>query len=610
MFRKFVPIKHRRTNITTTEGPTEPDSRLMELQAEPDVSTDLAEQSENCDAGANDDRAMADMPMTEDVPITNTNTADTQGIAETETSPDLAGRSEDSDTSVNDDEAKADMAAVTEDVPITNTENGETQGTTTTDTTPSPTLSQELIWDYFQDPCVSSKQQVPAIVRNIHQRLTSHVTVGARLQIDILRLAEEHPADVVLTLLHCAPTCDRFAVQAVKSLLFQLRCDNEVMAMERKHGWDGLLCAQIQHYAMGLLARPYALLGSWQSGPLSLPCAFQVLECLDFTKCGDSVHEIASRHLQSECRERRRLALRGLVVLSKDPLMARRICSLSQNLLELLGDADGDVVFLTLRVFTNLLQNKNILVSSSTAPKLAEALLPLFDHDNGHVEVLSLDLFFKVMQLSADDAKRPLEKILSQSLLPLFLHCHDENRRVAKASRETLLRVTDFLKRRNLKQLVKKEQLLTFAKCLLQENRSRAAELLRQALPYLESPQEPLREAAIRFIEVWPKLKLPGEWPWFGTHDEWMCYQLNQYLRTQEDPDVNQLANAACWQKRATSKENIKVCKLKEKKSVKEGKRKRKEKKLIKDGTLWTVYPFQFTQKCPKSLKILSQFPY
>ena len=34
----------------------------------------------------------------------------------------------------------------------------------------------------------------------------------------------------------------------------------------------------------------------------------------------------------------------------------------------------------------------------------------------------------------------------------------------------------------------------------LAEDRSRAAEHLRQALPYLESPQEPLREAAIRFM--------------------------------------------------------------------------------------------------------------
>ncbi|XP_068052871.1 maestro heat-like repeat-containing protein family member 7 [Anomalospiza imberbis] len=210
--------------------------------------------------------------------------------------------------------------------------------------------------------------EVPAKVKNIHQRLVSHVSVDARLQINILRLAEEHPADVVLTLLRCAPTCDRaaammwrtigssgpavekvlptllcvmedwpltrmctsdgdnedvfalaatlviwvivqvpechkamilyssrlfvallfhvvattqlmppeevdnfwracqeehrlpskpnrFAVQAMKALLSRLRCDHVVMAMECKRGWDMMLCADTQHYAVGLLAR-------------------------------------------------------------------------------------------------------------------------------------------------------------------------------------------------------------------------------------------------------------------------------------------------------------------------------------------------------------------
>ncbi|XP_041573563.2 uncharacterized protein [Taeniopygia guttata] len=50
-----------------------------------------------------------------------------------------------------------------------------------------------------------------------------------------------------------------------------------------------------------------------------------------------------------------------------------------------------------------------------------------------------------------------------------------------------------------MKQMVK-EKLLKFANCLLAEDRSRAAEHLRRALPYLESPQEPLREAAVRFM--------------------------------------------------------------------------------------------------------------
>ncbi|XP_023802078.1 uncharacterized protein LOC111943316, partial [Cyanistes caeruleus] len=217
----------------------------------------------------------------------------------------------------------------------------------------------------MSSPCLL---QVPATVRNIHQSLVSHVTVDARQQIDIIRLAEEHPVDVVLALLHCAPSCDRaaammwqtigssgptvekvlptllcvmenwplcstctsdgdnkdvfplsatlvlwvivqmpqcceammlysarlfvallfhvvittqqmppvevdsfwktcreqhrlpsnpnrFAVQAMKSLLCRLRCESVVMEMGRKRGWDTLLCADTQHYAVGLLAR-------------------------------------------------------------------------------------------------------------------------------------------------------------------------------------------------------------------------------------------------------------------------------------------------------------------------------------------------------------------
>uniref|UniRef100_A0A8C0U542 Maestro heat-like repeat-containing protein family member 1 n=1 Tax=Cyanistes caeruleus TaxID=156563 RepID=A0A8C0U542_CYACU len=617
-FRKFLGIRRRKNNTTAaTECAAEPDSGLTELQAEPDVSPDSAEHSEDSAAAVNDESTKDDMAVTENVAIPN---SETQGIADA-------------------------------------------------DITPAPTLSQELIMENFKDNYVSCEQQVPSlapeleasqdhvppqatstgapqplrpaehdrkvptIVRNIHQSLVSRVTVDVRQQIDIIRLAEEHPVDVALTLLRCAPSCDRaaammwrtigssgptvekvlpallyvmenwplcsictsdgddkdvfpltatvalwliiqvpecheamilysarlfvallfhvvittqqmppvevdsiwracreqhrlpsnpnrFAVQAMKALLCRLRCDNELMAMERKRGWDTLLCADTQHYAVGLLARemrrvliPFCsrialqLLRAliWEEPCWDLPLlAFlvEVLECLDLSKYGDGVLEIVSRHLQSECRQRRHLALRGLVVLSKDPSMATRMCSLSRSLQKLLGDADGDIVGMTLRVFNNMLNNKDIVISSSTAPKLAEALLLLFDHDHSHVQLLSLDLFFKVMDLVVDEGKKPLEKILIQSLLPLYFHCHDENRRVAKASRETLLRVAEFLKMRNLKQLVKKEQLSKFPECLLAEDRSQAADHLRQALPYLDSPQETLQEAAVMFIEM------------------------------------------------------------------------------------------------------------
>ncbi|XP_039411480.1 uncharacterized protein LOC120410322 [Corvus cornix cornix] len=261
---------------------------------------------------------------------------------------------------------------------------------------------------------------------------------------------------------------------------------------------------------------------------------------------------------------------------------------------------------MSLSVFMNALKNKGILISSTTTPELAEVLLPLFDNDNSHVQMLSMHLFCKVMELVVEKGKKPLKTIVCQILPPLLFHCHDENQRVAEASHKTLLCAAEFLKRRNLKQLVKTEKTLKFAKCLcctqrcqpephtllpslgcagssppssgaepgadgalaqlgcgagrhrsspgstrpsalsrarrqrllagsrgcagrggqgrakgapgqgaepaptlpswhslqLAEDRSQAAEHLRRALPYLYSPQEPLREAAVRFIGI------------------------------------------------------------------------------------------------------------
>ncbi|CAN8174178.1 unnamed protein product [Coccothraustes coccothraustes] len=570
-FQKFLRIRRRKTGTAAAEGRAEPDSGLTELQAEPDVSPDSAEPSQ------------------------------------------------DTGTSVTEIWAKALLISMNEDVVIRNTDTGETQGITNSDTMPTSTVIHAPTKDFVEESAGPSQQQVPAIVRSIHQRLLSHVTLHARLQSHILRLAEKHPAEVVLTLLRCAPTCDRaatmiwraigssgpavekvlptllcvmedwpvhssctsdgddrnvfalaatlviwvivqvpvyhkamvfysgqlfvallfhvaittqqlppeqvdnfwkacqeehrllsepnrFAVQAMKALLCRLRCVHVVLAMERKRGWDMLLCADTQHYAVGLLARemchifiPLCSLIALhllkrlhrQDPHWDLPfLAFlvEVFQCLDLREWGDSILEIMSRCLQNECGERHRLALRALMVLSKDPLLARRMCSLSKNLVELLGDADGYVVSMTLSVLTNMLENEHILISSTTAPKLAEALLPLFDCDDIHMQLLSLNLFFKVMNLVVDKGKKPLKRIVSQSLLPLFIHCHDENQRVAKASRELLLCVVRFLRRRKLKQLLEREKMLKFAKCLPFTPRRKAvhpnvAEIFKPNLP-------------------------------------------------------------------------------------------------------------------------------
>ncbi|XP_064515611.1 maestro heat-like repeat family member 5 [Pseudopipra pipra] len=489
-----------------------------------------------------------------------------------------------------------------------------------------------VLWFFLQYDEHQCMAEVPTIVRSMHQCLTSHMAPGITMHTNICRLAEAHPRDVVMTLLRCAPECDRaatmmwrsigssgttvekvlpvllhvmedwpvhgmstsdgdsrdvfavtatlalwliiqepkcqdalmnyvprllgallfqvsmsteqvpeevnsfwrgcleehhlptqpnrFLVQTIKALLCRLQWDNEVVSVERKCGWDTLLCADTQHYAVGLLAREmrhvlvpfYSLMAIHLLGLLStehprweLPALAFLVEVLDFldeSKCRNRVLPILLRNLQSQCPERQRLALRGLLVLAVDPSMAESICSLSQHLLELLRDADGELVVMTLSVFESVLRDEDIRVFISTAPKLAEALRPLFDHDNTNVQLLSIRLFRELMEVLAEEGTQLLETQVHQSLVPLFIHGHDENQCVAEASREVLLCAARFLKRRDLEKLLRKEQHFKFCDCLMDKDVSRRDEHLHQALPYLQSPQQPLREAAVRFMGI------------------------------------------------------------------------------------------------------------
>lgn len=54
--------------------------------------------------------------------------------------------------------------------------------------------------------------QVPSIVRCIYQWLMSSGAGSAKQRLDNIlpELTQAHPHDVVMTLLHCAPSCDRY----------------------------------------------------------------------------------------------------------------------------------------------------------------------------------------------------------------------------------------------------------------------------------------------------------------------------------------------------------------------------------------------------------------
>ncbi|CAN8174158.1 unnamed protein product [Coccothraustes coccothraustes] len=222
---------------------------------------------------------------------------------------------------------------------------------------------------------------------------------------------------------------NRFAVQTMKALLSSLGLDKKLVALEHTRVWEKLLCANTQHYAAGLLAREMrrgltSLCPHMASHLLSLligkqarwhlpALAFfvELLECLDLSIHGPSALLVVSRQLQSECRDRLCLVLRGLTVLSKEPSLAGGIGGLYQRLVEQLAEADAEMVRMTLSGLTDMLQDKGLKPPSLTLLKLAESLLPLVENDNSHVRLLSIQLFCQVMELVVEEGDDPLTTI-------------------------------------------------------------------------------------------------------------------------------------------------------------------------------------------------------
>ncbi|XP_050195818.1 LOW QUALITY PROTEIN: maestro heat-like repeat-containing protein family member 6 [Myiozetetes cayanensis] len=613
-FLKFVGIRRKRTTTRLTKATAQTDLRLTELEMKPDVSTALTDGTGNCDTPPIVHTAESDPALTDDTTDTDTASIDRAAICDVA----LSEEPTNSDISLPDLTVEADTAT--------------TEGIADPDLMPRESVNYAPTPDLFEENGVSSPKQVPAFVRNMHQRLTGNGSPGEELLTAVLRVTKAYPADVVVTLLRCAPSCDRaaasmwrtiassgmalkkvlpellcvmedwplhststsdgdntpvfalaativvweilqmsqcpeqlqnysplllvdllfqvftskeqmpeevdtfwkgyweqhglptdfkrFAVLTIKALLCHLECEDVVVSMERKRGWDTLINADSHHYAVGLLAREMrrasSPLYSWIAPCLlellsrekprwELPAmAFlvEVLDCLDMTEWSDSFLEILARQLRSECPEMRRLALRGLVVLSKDPVMADGVRTLTQSLMDILWDEDSELIGMALSIIINEVQNRAILISTPTALQLAEVLQPLFGYDNICVQLLSIHLFRKVMELGVDEGKQHLKTHVIQSLLPLFFCWHDENQHVAEASWKALLRAAWLLKRRDLAELLETEQPWRFSECLLEKDKSRVAEYLCQALPYLESPQEPVREAALRFIGI------------------------------------------------------------------------------------------------------------
>ncbi|XP_059690032.1 uncharacterized protein LOC132320741 [Gavia stellata] len=186
-------------------------------------------------------------------------------------------------------------------------------------------------------------------------------------------------------------------------------------------------------------------------------------------------------------------------MLSGRPEKAGTLRGLLPEVTQRLQDDDTDIRTGALTVLSNMLCLAERQTAVPIALQLPETLLPLFENESSYVRRRSILLCRDAMEVAVGAHKEQMRKDVQRSLMPLFFHLHDQDDSVAQASREALLGAATFLRRRQLRQLLETEQTWKVGECLLVEDSSRTEEYLHQSLPYLQSPQEPLCQAAIRF---------------------------------------------------------------------------------------------------------------
>ncbi|XP_061218580.1 maestro heat-like repeat-containing protein family member 7 isoform X3 [Neopsephotus bourkii] len=191
-------------------------------------------------------------------------------------------------------------------------------------------------------------------------------------------------------------------------------------------------------------------------------------------------------------------------MLSEKPEQAKAMSleGLLPAVVQQLQDDDCDIVKAALTVLSNVLCVADRQTAGPIALQLLEMLLPLFENASSCVRKQSILLSRDVMRLPFKSHKKQMRKDVQRSLLPFFFHLHDRDSSVAQASKEAVVQAAKFLRWQQLQQLLQTEQIWRAGKCMLKRSRSRLEEYLHQSLLYLQSPQEPLREVAVRFIAL------------------------------------------------------------------------------------------------------------
>ncbi|CAM5172965.1 unnamed protein product [Eretmochelys imbricata] len=169
-------------------------------------------------------------------------------------------------------------------------------------------------------------------------------------------------------------------------------------------------------------------------------------------------------------------------------------------IVEQLHEADRDVISNAITVLRDILAGMDRKSASPIAVQVAEKFLPFFHDESSKLRVLSITLFKHLLELVREPNRKKMKEHVLRSLVPLLLLLHDERPNVSQVCWDTLRSALEFLRWSELGALLQKKELWRGCDCLVACYKDRAETFLCQAMAFVENPQAPIREAAIRFL--------------------------------------------------------------------------------------------------------------
>ncbi|XP_065435323.1 maestro heat-like repeat-containing protein family member 7 isoform X2 [Chrysemys picta bellii] len=369
----------------------------------------------------------------------------------------------------------------------------------------APLAATRALYEIFKEQ--NCRQQVKELFPQLSIALLFQITYIVELS---MHNQEDTPAPL-------SPV--RCAVDAMQALLQCAGYRDQTTFIHKQGGWGMLVNADMHHKGVLVLARAMVSVSfqerCWifQELMAILNCrddrryipamAFfiQLLQCPDLgNKQEDAILDQLSGQLRDPNTVVRWLALKGLLNLSLCPEKVGKLQRLLPEVLEQLQEVDRDIIAEAITVLKNILASMDRQSASRAAVQVAEKLLPFIDDVSSRLRVLSITLFKHLLELVRGLDRWRMKAHVLQSLVPLLLLVHDERPNVSQVCWDTLSSAAEFLKWHQLGGFIQRKDTWQSCDCLLTRYKGRANNFLCQTMAFLENPQTPLRQAAIRFI--------------------------------------------------------------------------------------------------------------